>query len=626
MLNIVRVWILISTLLVGAGWILSAFHALNRTGYGVVFALTAIAIIFRLKKTKWCPQKGPAQLRSKLLKRFKRPAPFLFLILALMSLAAGALYAPFNLDTDGYRVPRVLHWLGQGQWHWIHTDDRRLNIAGAGFEWLSAPLILFERTDRLIFLINFVSYLMLPGLIFSVFTRLQVLPRVAWWWAWLLSSGWCFALQAGSTVNDSFTSIYALAAVDLALRARENKCVADLWLSMFAAGLMTGVKQTGIPLAALWLIAAWPGVRLLLAKPAATIVVIAVSLLVSALPVTLFNLHHGLPWSGIPANSQIGGELHSPLWGIIGNLFCIPIQNLLPPFFPWSNGWNGMVQQFLQTQWGAHFADFERFGHLKPGVTEVNAGIGLGICILTLISIAGARLCGSKTSVPAGIASRGRFFRLLRMVPWLLLLIFMAKAGTYENARQLSPYYLFLFPALLTRPGHATLTRRNWWRWLGCLTMLGAAAMLIINPNRPLFPAKTSLSALQAGFPNSKFILQATAYVSQPSNEERADFFRKNLPADETVIAYATLGGADEPSLWMPFGHRRVERLLWDDSPEKLHLSGVHYVVIDDWFLGYAGKTIKQWMDENNGDLVGRTTAASNFGNPVESLYLVRLR
>ena len=71
------------------------------------------------------------------------------------------------------------------------------------------------------------------------------LKKVAWWWMWLLASGWCFALQAGSIANDSFAAIYILAAVDLALRARETKSVSDLWLSLLAAALaqMCVVKE-----------------------------------------------------------------------------------------------------------------------------------------------------------------------------------------------------------------------------------------------------------------------------------------------------------------------------------------------------------------------------------------------
>jgi hypothetical protein len=265
MLNLVRFWILLSSLLVSAGWVLSALHQLNRSGYATVFVLATVAFFFWRQKTGWRPQKNPAQLFQKFRRRFKRPAPLIFFLLVSLTLLSGILYPPLNGDSETYRLPRVLHWLADGQWHWLHAFDARMNVAACGWEWLSAPLFLFTRTDRFLFLINWISFLMLPGLIFSVLTRLQVRPRVAWWWMWLLAAGWCFVLQAGSIANDSFAAIYILAAVDLALRAREKKSVTDLWLSLLAAALTTGTKQTNIPLALLWLIAAWPGAPVLAA-------------------------------------------------------------------------------------------------------------------------------------------------------------------------------------------------------------------------------------------------------------------------------------------------------------------------------------------------------------------------
>src|SRR5208282_1112074 len=186
MLGIVRLWILLSALLVGSGWILSALHELNRAGYLAILVVPFVAVVWRWRR--WLSWASVRRLPGKGLRRFRRPAPLLFLSLALMALAGGALYAPTNGDSDAYRIPRILHWLAHQQWHWIHTEDFRMNIGGCGWEWLAAPLILFTHSDRLLFLINWLPYLMVPGLVFSVFTRLGLRPRVAWWWAWLLAS------------------------------------------------------------------------------------------------------------------------------------------------------------------------------------------------------------------------------------------------------------------------------------------------------------------------------------------------------------------------------------------------------------------------------------------------------
>ena len=560
MLILVRLWILISALLVSAGWILSALHQLNRTGYGVVFALAGIAAICWQRKTKWRPRKNPAQLYHKFLRRFKRPAPFLFLMLVLLSLLAGGLYPALNYDANAYRLPRVFHWLAQEQWHWIHTHDFRMNVSGCGFEWLSAPLMLFSRSDRLIYLINWISYLMLPGLIFSVFTRLDVRPRVAWWWAWLLSSGWCFALQASSVANDSFAVVYALAAVELALRSRENKKIADLWLSMLAVALMTGAKQTNIPLILLWPLAAWPAIRLLQARPAATAAVIGFCLLVSILPTTIFNYKYGGAWiPEDPSGTAMLGKFQlNPFWGIAGNMFCIPVQNLVAPFYflipplyhNWSDAWNQIMADFLQTPFGSHFGSFEKFGFLSGtfynGISECNAGIGLGICTLILISIWDAH----RLQKNAPCARLIRFKKLsfwLRVAPWLALLVFMAKVGTFENARQLAPYYVFLFPIFLVRPGHSLLVRQRGWQRFGLFIMALTGVMIILLTDRPLFPAQTIFSSLHKKFPKSTILFNEYNYYVESNYqaiEARRAFLQKTFRpmkrSSVTLRKYAT--------------------------------------------------------------------------------------
>ena len=171
MVCLVRAWILLSTLLVAGGWVLSALHQLNTAGYLTLFALALLAIGWQWRPVVTATREIYHREWPKIWRRRRRPLPFWFFALAVMSLASGLLYVPTNADSNGYRIPRVLHWLAAGQWHWIHTLDSRMNVANCGYEWLMAPLLLFTHTDRLLFLVNWVSYLLLPGLIFSVFGR-----------------------------------------------------------------------------------------------------------------------------------------------------------------------------------------------------------------------------------------------------------------------------------------------------------------------------------------------------------------------------------------------------------------------------------------------------------------------
>ncbi len=641
MLNLVRLWILLSTLLVSAGWILSAVHQLNRADYATIFAIAGIGFYFWRRRSHWHPQKNPTQLFQKFRRRFKRPAPFIFLLLALLAILSGALLPDLNYDTDAYKLPRVCHWLWAGKWHWIHTFDPRMNIAACGFEWLCAPLILFTHTDRFVFLINWFSYLLLPGLIFSVFTRLQVRPRVAWWWMWFLAAGWCFALQAGSTDNDSLAAVYILAAVDLALRARERKSAADLWLSLLAAALATGVKQTNLPLALLWLMAAWPGLRLFRTRPAASMSAAVLGLLISVVPISILNYRHYGTWlpTNLPGLPSMGRFHLNPFWGIIGNAFCIPLQNLMPPFhellppyFRFSVSlWNEQMRTFLQTPFGAHFSSFENFGYLSAeyyrSLCSGNAGIGLGVCILTFATF--LELRRQRKNIPAGIIiPRDPLRSWLRAVPWLLLLLFMAEVGTFSSARHLAPYYIFLFPIFLVKPGQARVVRQARWQRLGLEIMVLTVLVVAGAGNRPLLPLPALWQALHAKFPDNELVTdQHLRYAESDyvAAAARKNFLNKSLPPDETVVGYyATSFNLDEPALWLPYGRRRVECIAPGDPPERLRLPGVHYAVVH--LLPAAGG-ITNWLEKYNGTLAGQYTFPRTSGKkelPVD-LYLVRL-
>lgn len=624
MLNTLKIWILLSALLVASGWGLSAVHELNRIGYGTIFACAFGALVY------WRPRisrPGFSQRCARFKRRFRRSAPLIYLILALMSLAGGALYPCTDLDTNAYRTPRILHWLGNQQWHWIHTLDIRMNIAGCNFEWLSAPVLLFTRTDHWIFLLNLISYLLLPGLIFDVFTRLKVSPRTAYWWMWFLSSGWCYLMQAGSFHNDSFAVVYALAAVSFALRARQSQKLSDLWLSVLAVGLLTGVKQTAIPLALLWLVAAWPSRRLLLSRPAASIGVLAVGLLVSAVPLTFFNLKYTGAWTGLtPASDSFFEDiqLSSPFWGILGNSFCLAAQNLLPPYFPLSSAWNSAMQHFTQTPFGSHFTSFENFCFLNVGISEKNAGIGLGICLLAIVSFFGAWHFRRQTK--AGLAPAPQTFPWsLFLLPYFLLLLFMSKIGAFQNARLLAPYYVFFFPLFLANPAYSRVARQRWWQHFGLLMMAMSLVTLMLVRSRPLFPADTLLGWLHKKHPHSHAISQAlNSFSNRLSLENVRSCFKGQIPTGEKIIGYAATIGMVEPGLWLPWGERRVQRVLPADTSGQLLARGIHYVVVENFTEN--GDIIEGWMAKYH----ARPVAEFSFKiDPYQSptrLYLVCLQ
>jgi hypothetical protein len=625
MLLIVRLWILLCAFLVGAGWCLSAIHQLNRAGYLMALTL-AVAVAWIWPRPASWSRVGLAPQIGKLWRRCRRPAPFLFVLLAVMTLISGILYVPYNSDSYSYRLPRIYHWLAAQQWHWIHTADQRMNVAGCGYEWLAAPVILFTHSTRFLFLINWCSFLLLPGLAFALLREVGVRPRTAWWWMWLLGSGWCYVAQAASIANDGFATVYSLAAGVLALKSLKSGSLGDLWLSFLAAALVTGTKQSNIPLVALWLIPAAPQIWAALKRPL-SYAVLGLGTLISIVPITIFNVLHTGTWSGI--NAIAAGfahwrlELDSPIWGVVGNVFCLPVQNLVPPFFPWASAWNNLMDRFVQTPFGAHFRSFEAFGHLSPGVSEASAGIGLGVTLLAMISLyyffkaGGFKATVKIFSVPGA----------LQLAPWLLLVVFMAKNGEQQNGRHLAPYYMFLLLILLSHAGQAVLVRKAWWQKLALLCMASSAVLLVIDCYRPLFPACTLIDRLAAAHPESHSIgLLKKAYGFPRSWAGFTHQLQSKLPAGESVLGYAGVHNSEtESALWEPFGTRRVERVTDEDSPRKLREHGIRCVVIQDapspWSPG-----MESWMERYHATLIADVPLQVETASPQPShVYVLQL-
>jgi len=416
------------------------------------------------------------------------------------------------------------------------------------------------------------------------------------------------------------------------LRAVKTGNVEDLWFSLLAVGLLVGVKETNLPLLLPWLLAAWPAARFLGRRPAVSVGVIALSLLVSAVPMAWLNWIHTGTWTGFAklTNEEIWvwgkqQELTSPIWGVIGNLFCLPLQNFLPLFFAKAGAWNGAMEHFVQTPWGAHFTQFEDFGHLSRSINEGSAGIGLGIVVLTFVSV---MACRRPATPPARAESRTLDwrFRLIYLAPWAGLLVFMAKVGTYQNARQMAPYYVLLFPPILAGSRQVWLTRRRWWRYLALTVMLVTVAFLGFVRGRAILPASTAV-ALQEKYAHSRWVsVFADYYSARASVLAQRDFLNDSEAADAPLVGYATTAGAAEPGWWVPFGRRRVERVLAGDPPAKLRADGLRYVVVEDTALKSAGLTIEQWEALYRGDPIKDMAVTRDPGTPFGHLYLVRLR
>ena len=585
-------WICLCTYCSCAGWVLSAFHQLNAAGYTVTF-VAGLAAVWMLRKRIWEGHSWDWSLRKQR-RRFRRTFPLAFLILAFLAALGGAIHPPSNYDALAYRVPRVLHWLAEGRWHWIYTGFERVNTRACGIEWLSAPLIAFTRTDRLLFLINSASFLLLPGLVFSVFTRVGVRPRVAWHWMWLLPTGYCYLLQAGSISNDLFSTVYALAAVDFALRARKSGRVSEVCLSLLSAALLTGAKPTNLPLLLPWAFAFVPTWRVWLARPLTLVAIIPLALGTSFLPTAALNAIHCGDWSGAAAEHVKFDA--APAWLLLlANGTMVTLANIAPPVCPFASAWNHAVDALtpasLAARWDRQFGP--GVAHLTELQVEEEAGAGFGITILLGLSLLAVVSGWRRRAKPQAVPSGNLVLWLVCLAPWVSLLYLMAKLDFRSGPRYLAAYYPFLGMGLLLSPAQAGLIRRNWWRSWALLSCGLAGLLLVISPARPLWPAGWFIQHYGPSLKSSRLVsLAVNAYEAKSRRSEVFAPVIALLPADAKIIGFSA-DDFPETSLWKPFGSRRILHVKTGDSGEEVRQRGIRYMLVT---MESPQETWPQWV------------------------------
>jgi hypothetical protein len=624
----ILIWVWFCAYLNCVGWTLSALHQLNAAGYAAALLLGGVAFVAWWKQAS----RRISQHISwrKLKHRFRRPFPFAFLILAAMAGLGGVLYAPSNYDALAYRVPRVLHWLAADQWHWIHTAFPRLNNRSCGIEWVSAPFIALLKTDRPLFLINIVSFLLLPGLVFSVFTRLGVRRRVAWHWMWIAPTGYGFLLQAGSIGNDLFGATFALAAVDFAVRAKTSRAARDFFASILAAAMLTSAKTSSLPLLLPWAVAILPSFKLFFRWPLRTLAVCAIAIFTSALPTLFLNAKFSGDWSGVNvgrSNVKNAVFIRSGASAVL-----IAIGNFVPPVFPLAGWWNDGVERTLPPKLAGQLEQvMEAPGckfHLDQMQIEENAGLGFGVCVLLLASVVAAKFEQRKnTAVVPKNPGGSTWQACVRIAPAISFFALITQASLYAITRISTPYYLLLLPALLTGAGHERLIGKCWWRVLVFAVFVAAAGLLIISPARPLFPVQKLLKTIQPHAADSRLFTRVkTVYSVYGARADAFEPVRAVLPADANPLGLITWDDP-EASLWQPFGSRRILHVCRDDTPEETRRRGIHYVLVSSIILLQGwNMSLDEWLARNNAEVVQRLSLELRAGRGPTDWFLVKLR
>jgi hypothetical protein len=557
---------------------------------------------------------------------------------------------PNNHDALAYRIPRVLNWLAEGHWYWIPNFRGWQNTRACSFEWSIAPILALAKSDRYLFLLNSASYLLFPGLTFSFFTRMGVRSRTAWYWMWLLPTGFCFALQAGSMANDLYGAVFAMAALDFALRAQSTKNPEDVFFSILAAACMTNAKSSNLPLLLPWAIAIFPSIRLLAVRPFASLLVLILAALSSLLPTIALNVKYSGDWTGLKAE-EVPVLASDSFSAGRHNAALLLLQNFTPPVFPFASSWNKMIEHRIPAGWKKKLDTIAEDGwrsyKLKELAGEEWAGLGFGIsCLILLqfslaiwhrfsfkrrqlaISDASSSIAqeaeGSSLPVRPSLPVRNQTFsytawssllggnfgnqscfwrRVLRLSPFISLAVFMAKSGLAPAARTITPYYALLLPALLVISDFPGMVSARIWRSMAGLSFFCAFIAVVFTPARPLWPARTILSALQTKF-NSPLLERAQrTYEVYRNRQDNFAELRKLLPPASNV-GLVTITDA-ETSLRRPFGRRRVYHVLHSTTSEDLVRWNVHLVIVNTTVADRVlGVPFQQWLSTNRGQVI----------------------
>jgi putative effector of murein hydrolase LrgA (UPF0299 family) len=518
-------------------------------------------------------------------------------------LIGGVIYPPNNYDALTYRLPRMLNWLAAGHWDWISTANERMIWGGVGWEWIAMPFFSLLHSDRCLFLINVTGFLLMPGLLFSVFRQLGITRRVAWTWMWVFPLAYGYAMQAGGIENDLAGAIFGLAALFFCLRARCSQKIQDLWLAGLAAALMTEVKVSNLPLLLPCLVAVWPALILLRNRWVASLGIAAISLLVSAAPTIVLNQWHTGSWTGDPQDlTQV--RVKNPGAALLGNGLLLLKDSFMPPVLPGARKINAVldkkmpaaVQQILKDKFPRYY-----LGPMNELPQEEASGLGIGVTALLLAS-AGVCVFRRKipgTKIPLSLA-------LVAYAGWIAVLVYMLKMGSEATARLMLPYYPLAIIPILWMPGQERLWRCRFWKCFAFLAALCVLPAIIISPSRPLFPAQTVTGWLARHHPHStgmqRFALVYTTYANR--NDVLAPL-RAGIPADARKIGFVAGSNDTDYSLWRPFGQREVVELKSDGSNSIVVPDGVKWIVIKkDAWPDFSSLPLEEWTAEHHAQIV----------------------
>ena len=608
------------------GWGLSYVHGLSGGGY-----LAALPVLLGagggwLKVTAAGGTKPRCAPAAKWRRRFSRPLPLIFLAIVVLSLVAALGDQPWSFDAASYRLPRLLYWWTAHHWYWIGTLDHRLDFSSCGFEWQMLPVILLTRTDRLIFLLSWLPFLLMPGLIFCAFRTLGVNGRSARRWMWLLPSGFCYALQCSGLQNDGYTAGYTLAAIAFAGLAWHRRTAVFLWPALLAAALLTSAKLSNLPLLLPLGLLLLPPLRVVKWFNWQTAVILFVAVGCSFAPLAYLSWKHTGDWTGDPTD-QWNVHPRNHVGAFTLNAIALVNEAVQPPVFPVAKTINARLQPLNQSafmQW-LGWAERNRhgvgFGDLAY---EGQAGLGCGLGLYGLFLLVGAWLV--KPAARGAAVDLPWEWRLAPWTAWLAFGVVLAQVSFAEHIpRYGASFYPLIIISLLRRPRIAALEGRRFAAVISGVAMLAVVSVILLTPARPLIP----FERLAQIFPRPALQNLAVKYHYWAVLRDDLAPLRAQLPPGVTRLGYAAACLDTAYGLWKPFGRRVTVELglpLGSRTPPPADLA--YAVVTAKGLQQRYAMSLADWLDLYQAKVVfempRHTSLVAADMTTADTWYLVR--
>jgi 4-amino-4-deoxy-L-arabinose transferase-like glycosyltransferase len=253
-LALIRAGIVVGGVAVLLVELLSAFHAVNRVSIWLCWLLFAACAAFFLRRFR--PAFGDFWHSSTRLERLMAVALAGFF---LVDLLVALLAPPNNYDSQTYHLPKIEHWVAQGDVNFYPTIiDRQLAMA-PGAEYLLLHLRLLTGGDALYNLVQLAAAIGGALIASRIAAQLGGSRRAQLIAALVFGTTPMVLLEATSTQTDLVVALWVGSVATLVLDERDRRTP---WFAVLllgtAAGLTLLTKATGLlaagPLLVLWLV------------------------------------------------------------------------------------------------------------------------------------------------------------------------------------------------------------------------------------------------------------------------------------------------------------------------------------------------------------------------------------